>query len=115
MKMSAVVVFCSAATVTLAGCGAAPPSGQSAQGTAQNREPKADMTLDDAKRSAIYVTCRAALSDCENDYSWFEDSRVGHDHGKSPLASFVLAEPATYADRAMGILFKDSADRKSVV
>ena len=108
LKSSAVVVFCVAATITLVGCGDAPPSGQSAQDSSQHRDPKADTAVDDAKHSQDYVTCRATLSVYEKDHSWFEDSSFGHDDGKAPLASFVLAEPATYADRALGILFKDS-------
>ena len=42
------------------------------------------------------------------DHSWFEDSAAGHDDGKAPLASFVVVEPAAYANRDIGILFKSA-------
>jgi hypothetical protein len=104
IELTATVTFWAAASFTLFGCG------QSPQGSSQNRNPKTDIADDDVKRSETFVTCRATFTAIEKNYPWFDDSSFGHDNGRAPLATFVLAEPATYADRSIGILFKYSAN-----
>jgi hypothetical protein len=110
IELTATVAFWAVAGITLVGCGEAPQSDQSAKVSSRNHNPRAEMPDNAGKRSQSYVTCRATFTAFEKDYPWFDDSSVGHDDGVAPLASFVLAEPTTYADRALGILFKYTAD-----
>ncbi len=45
----------------------------------------------------------------EQDHRWFENSDVGHDEGRAPLASFAIHYPEEHADRVIEILFKYSS------
>jgi hypothetical protein len=109
--MTAINAFWAVVGITLAGCGNVPPPQQSAmESSSENRDPKAANTESEKDRSHTYITCRATFTTFENDHPWFDDSSVGHDDGKAPLASFVLVEPATYANRGIGILFKFAAN-----
>ena len=110
MILLSTITLCSVACITVAGCGDGTQPAKSASESSRNQNPKTKMPDDDAERSETYVTCRATLTAFKKNYAWFDDSSFGHDDGVAPLASFVLAEPSTYTDRAMGILFKYSAD-----
>lgn len=92
--------------IALVGCGDELSSQQSPKSPTRHRAPKAENPVSENELLPAYVNCRARFTAFEKDYSWFEDSSVGHDDGKAPLASFVLLEPASYSSRAFGILFK---------
>ena len=99
---TASVIVWAVAVIVLVGCADSPESRQLQH--SQGVDPKAEIA--DANTSQNYVTCRATLTAYEKDHPWFDDSHFGHDDGVAPLASFVLADPPKYADRAVGILFK---------
>lgn len=110
MNLIAALTLWTVAGITVLGCGNGTQSTQSAKVSSRNQNPKSEVPDNDAERSQTYVTCRATLTAFKKDYQWFDDSTVGHDDGVAPLASFVLAEPSPYTARAMGIVFKYSAD-----
>lgn len=110
MKLIAALTLWTVAGITVVGCGNGSQPGQSAKISPRNQNPKTEVPDNLVGRSQTYVTCRATFTAFEKDYPWFDDSSVGHDDGVAPLASFELAEPATYADRGMSILFKYTAD-----
>lgn len=97
---------CAAVSIVVVGCGDVLLPQQPAKSPTRNVAQKTEDPVNENERISAYVTCRARFTAFEKDYSWFEDSSVGHDDGKAPLASFVLLEPASYSNRAFGILFK---------
>ncbi len=109
-KFLAAVTFWAAAGTIFAGCWDVRRSSPSSQGSSQNRNAADEELADEVNRAKDYVACRATLNAFEKDHPWFDDSDAGHDDGVAPLASFILVEPAEYADRAVGILFKSAAD-----
>lgn len=109
IHLAANATFWTAACVTFVGCEEAPSHSQSAQVSPSDDVRQADVAVDDGSRGKTLVTCRATLTAIEKDHPWFSDSSAGHDDGIALLASFVVVEPAAYANRAVGILFKYSA------
>jgi len=110
MKRVAVVAFLAPAAIALVGCEDSRQSEQLDQGPSQGQIAIEETPVDAVNSPKTYVTCQATFSAYESDYRWFDDSGVGHDDGTAPLSTFVLVEPAKYADRTVGILFKYAPD-----
>jgi hypothetical protein len=110
IPMNALTSLCVVLGIAVVGCGDVPSSQQTAQIATGIEAPKVENPNNERERSQTYVNCLARFTTFENDHPWFDDSSVGHDDGKAPLASFVLVEPATYANLAIGILFKYTVD-----
>ena len=110
LELTATVMSWALAGIVLVGCQDASQPGQSPRASSENHDPGVESPDDDVERSETYIACRATLTAFDKDYAWFDDSSVGHDDGVAPLASFVLVEPTTSADRALGILFKYTTD-----
>ncbi len=108
ISTKAITTFCAAVGIALVGCGDVPRSQNSTQVSTGNEAPRAESPEGEKKLALTYVTCRARFTSLVRDHPWFDDSDAGHDDGKAPLASFVLVEPAAYANRAIGILFKSA-------
>jgi hypothetical protein len=108
-RLTAAVAFWAVAAIALSGCGHSTPQ-PDPSAKPQSRGPTTELQDNIADRSLSYVTCRAALTAFVKDHPWSDDGSAGHDVGMAPLASLRLAEPAAYADRTVGILFKDAAD-----
>ncbi len=110
MKPVAAVAFLALAAIALVGCEDARRSGQFEQGPSQGQTAIEEIPVDAVNSPKTYVTCQATFSAYESEYHWFDDSGAGHDDGTAPLSTFVLVEPAKYADRTVGILFKYAPD-----
>ncbi len=110
---AAIIAFWAGSGIILVGCRDGPSPQQAAQLFSQTEDHKPGNAETETEDSLTYVTCQATLASLDKDHPWFEDSISGHDDGKARLASFVLLEPATYANHTVGILFKYTASSET--
>ncbi len=113
IPMKSITSVCVLFGIAIVGCGDVPPSQHTAQVPRGIEAPIAANPESENERSQTNVNCLAMFTAFEKEHPWFDDSSVGHDDGRAPLASFVLLEPAAYANRDIGILFKYIGDADS--
>lgn len=108
--MKPIISFYAVLSIAVVGCGDVSPPRQTEPVVTEIEAARAKTPSSESQPAQTYVKCLAMFSSYEKDHPWFDDSSVGHDDGKAPLASFVLVEPANYANRTIGILCKHTAD-----